>query len=188
MPPTNAPDPDLPPHVMDPPPGSEPVIPERDPTHSPVVPDPTREPSPKPTTPERPTQPEPASKEEQEHEVDEAWTAIAVGPVTKAMAKGAIAGALAGAAIGVVLGALLALIPFAGWPYLGRFALLGAVSVLACSTAGFIYGGGREAELEGDVGNQIGPAPLLEPNRDPPEVRRAVSRTVQRREARATRG
>ncbi len=38
---------------------------------------------------------------------------------------------------------------------------------------GFL-GGGREAELEGDVGNQIGPPPLVEKIRDPDAARRAV--------------
>jgi len=158
------PDPDMPPRVVDPPPEEgEPVIPEPDPTHSPVLPEPE---------PEHPTEPKPTAGPRQARETDDAWPAIGVGPVTKAMAKGALLWGAIGAAAGAVLGILIALIPFADLPFLGRAALLGVVGLLAGSTAGFLYGGGRQPELEDDVGNQIGPAPLLDKNRDPERAQR----------------
>jgi hypothetical protein len=163
---TAIPDPDIPPRVVDPPPdGGEPVIPEPDPTHSPVLPEPE---------PERPVEPKPTAAARQARETDDVWPAVGVGPVTRAMAKGAVLWGAAGAAAGAVIGVLLAVIPFADLPFPGRAALLGGVGLIAGSTAGFIYGGGRQSELEDDVGNQVGPAPLLEKNRDPERVRRAV--------------
>jgi hypothetical protein len=121
----------------------------------------------------RPAFPQPADERERSDETDGAWPVMS-GPVTAPQARGAfIFGALGGIG-GLLLGVALSLIPLAGLSWAGRLVLLGGIGLLAGSTAGFVYGGGREAELEEDVGNQIGPPPLWELNRDPESAREAV--------------
>lgn len=165
---SNIPEPEVPPRIVDPPPNEqEPVIPEPDPTHSPVLPEPEREPP-------RPAEPKPASADEQHQETDDAWPVMAAGPFTRAMAKGALLWGAIGAIAGFIIGALIALIPFGDLPYVTRLGIVGVACALAGATAGFVYGGGREAEVEEDVGNQIAPAPLSGKNRDPQRVREAV--------------
>jgi hypothetical protein len=167
------PQPDLvvPPEVVDPPPeGDQPVIPEPDPTHTPVIP----EPDPTPTAPPRPAEPAPTAETHRRRETDESWPMIGTGIATDAMVKGAVTWGVVGALAGVAVSAIVALIPFAGLPYPGRFAIVGICAALAGATAGGLYGGGRRPELEDDVGNQIGPAPLLDKNVDPRFVRHAT--------------
>jgi hypothetical protein len=107
-------------------------------------------------------------------ETDESWPVIGTGVATSAMVKGAVRWAAVGVLAGVAVGAVVALVPFADLPYAGRFAIVGICAALAGATAGGLYGGGRRSELEDDVGNQIGPAPLGDKNVDPAFVRRAT--------------
>jgi hypothetical protein len=134
-------------------------------------------------TPPRPAFPQPTSLAEQEAETDDAWPVIGVGPATGAQVRGALLWGVFGAAVGALLGVLFALIPFAGLTLLARMILVGGIGALAGATAGFVYGGGREAELEEDAGNQIGPPPAHGPIRDPEPAREAVEelRARQRR-------
>jgi hypothetical protein len=123
---------------------------------------------------ERPAFPQPATDAEQHEETDGTWPVIGTGPMTSAQARGAVFWGLLIAFIGAMVGLLVSIIPFADLLWAGRAALLGGIGALAGATAGFIYGGGREAELEEDVGNQIGAPGLTEVNRDPEPARRAV--------------
>jgi hypothetical protein len=125
-------------------------------------------------TPSRPAYPQPTSRAEQDAETDEAWPVIGVGPATAAQVRGAVLWGVFGTVAGALLGVLIALIPFAGLVLLARVILVGGIGALAGATAGFVYGGGREAEIEEDAGNQIGPAPAHGPNRDPQAAREAV--------------
>jgi hypothetical protein len=102
---------------------------------------------------------------------------IGAGLATGPMVKGSVRWGSIGALIGVALGAVFALVPFAGLGYAARFAILGACFALAGATGGGLYGGARESELEDDVGNQIGPPPLLDKNVDPPSVRHERARS-----------
>ena len=97
--------------------------------------------------PEGPAFPHPTPPEEQAAETDEPWL-VMVGPATQLQLPGAALWAVFGAIAGAVLGILLALIPFAGLTLLARLILVGGIGLLAGATAGFIYGGGRDAEAE----------------------------------------
>jgi hypothetical protein len=101
---------------------------------------------------ERPAFPLPPTNAEQRDETDESWPVIGVGEITGSQARGAALWGLLGAAVGVALGLLVSLIPFAGLLWAGRAALFGGIGLLAGGTAGFVYGGGRGAELEEDFG------------------------------------
>jgi hypothetical protein len=124
-------------------------------------------------SPDRPAFPMPTDEGERADETDAAWPAVG-GPITAPQARGAFIFGSLGAIGGLLLGITLSLIPLAGLSWYGRLVLLGGIGLLAGATVGFVYGGGREAELEEDVGNQIGPAPLWELNRDPESAREAV--------------
>jgi len=130
---------------------------------------------------DRPSMPRPSSPSDQAHETDDAWPVIGAGPLTHAMARGALLWGGLGALTGVCIGLLASLIPVADLNWGARAAIFGVVGALAGATAGFIYGGGREPEVEGDVGNQIGPAALGENRRDPHEVREAVDEFLDER-------
>jgi hypothetical protein len=92
-----------------------------------------------------------ALRHEQQEEVAESWAGPGFGPMTDAQLKGLMVGALVGGALGALLFLPLGLI---GWgdvalPWrLGLAALCGA---LAGGTAGALYMGGREPELEGET-------------------------------------
>lgn len=121
----------------------------------------------------RPAFPQPTDERERSDETDAAWPAVG-GPITAPQARGAFIFGTIGAVGGLLLGITLSLIPLAGLSWSGRLVLLGGIGLLAGATAGFVYGGGREAEIEEDVGNQIGPAPLWQLNRDPEAAHDAV--------------
>jgi hypothetical protein len=118
--------------------------------------------------------PTPAPEREQREEVEQAGPIGPAATLTPTMAKGALTWTAAGAVAGGLIGLLLALIPLGDIAFLTRLWVFVVVGVLAGSTAGFVYGGGRKPELEEDVGNQVAPAPLLEANRDPQAVREQV--------------
>jgi hypothetical protein len=133
-------------------------------------------------SPHRPSFPEPVSWAEQEAETDEAWPAVGIGPITASQAKGALLFGVLGAVAGLIVGVALSAIPISGLTWAARLALFGGIGALAGATAGFIYGGGRESELEEDAGNQIGPPPLRGEIRDPEPARQAVDELRHRTE------
>jgi hypothetical protein len=133
-------------------------------------------------SPRRRPAPSPASPREQREEVERAGPIGPLSNVTPSMAKGALTWTAIGAVVGGLVGLLLSLIPLGDIAYLTRLWVFVVAGVLAGSTAGFVYGGGRQPELEEDVGNQVAPAPLLETNRDPQAARERVDETRRARD------
>jgi hypothetical protein len=125
--------------------------------------------------------PTPATAAEQEHEAEASWPLIGAGPVTRSMVKGATLWTAIGVAAGAVLGALLAFIPIGDTSWTMRLVLFAVVGALAGATAGVLYGGGRQPEVDEEVGNQARGAPLREENREPTDARRYVEQAKRAR-------
>jgi len=83
--------------------------------------------------------------------MDELWAGPEIGVMTKAQAKGLVLGSVIGALIGAVLLQPLALIHFGDWGPLWRVLVVGIVGAIAGATAGALYMGGHEPEIEGEV-------------------------------------
>lgn len=90
-----------------------------------------------------------------QRDADDVAPGLAVGVITGPQARGLVAFGAIGLMVGFVIGGLVALIPIADWSYPGRLALFGGVGAFGGLTAGSVYGGGREPELEGDVDNHL---------------------------------
>jgi hypothetical protein len=87
---------------------------------------------------------------EQRDEAAESWVGPGVPAMTDAQAKGFLVGTVVGGLIGAVVFLPLALIPFVdavGW----RILLVALAGAFAGGTAGALYMGGREPELEGET-------------------------------------
>lgn len=69
--------------------------------------------------------------------------------ISGAQARGALVGALVFGGIGLVVGVLVGLIPLFGLPIGARIGLWALVATLGAAASGFVFGGGREPELEG---------------------------------------
>lgn len=76
---------------------------------------------------------------------------LTVAPMDGAQARGAIVGAAVFGAIGLVIGLLIGLIPMFDLPLGARMGLWGLVGLMGASASGFVFGGGREPELEGEL-------------------------------------
>lgn len=74
---------------------------------------------------------------------------VTVAPMAGSQARGAIVGALTFGAAGLVIGLLVGLIPMFDLPLGARLGLWALVGAMAGAAAGFVFGGGREPELEG---------------------------------------
>lgn len=89
----------------------------------------------------------------QQREADVIGSAAPIGVISGAQSRGAFVLGTVGAVLGALIAAPFALLIDAGdsvprWILALGFALGGA---MALGTAGFVYGGGREPELEGEV-------------------------------------
>jgi hypothetical protein len=103
---------------------------------------------------------------EQRDEAAESWVGPGVPAMTDAQAKGFAFGALAGGLIGALVFLPLALIPFVdpiGW----RILFVALAGALAGGTAGALYMGGREPELEGETLDADGRPSIGTTLRDP---------------------
>jgi hypothetical protein len=76
---------------------------------------------------------------------------LTTAPVTGAQARGALVGTVTWGIAGAVLGVLIGLIPMFDMPIGARIGLWALVLAMAGAGAGFVFGGGREPELEGEV-------------------------------------
>jgi hypothetical protein len=105
-------------------------------------------------------------REEQRDEAAESWVGPGVPAMTDAQAKGFALGAVVGGLIGVLVFLPLAFVPFmdpVGW----RILLVALVGALAGGTAGALYMGGREPELEGETLDADGRPSIGTTLRDP---------------------
>lgn len=84
-------------------------------------------------------------------EADGMVPGIGLGVATASQARGAATWTAVGAVGGAVLGALIGLIPMADLSLGTRELIWIIVGVLTGSTIGFVFGGGRQPEIEGDV-------------------------------------
>jgi hypothetical protein len=87
---------------------------------------------------------------EQQDEAAQSWVGPGMPVMTDAQAKGFAFGTLVGGAIGAVLFLPLALIPWFD-PVIARIVVVAVAGALAGGTAGALYMGGREPELEGET-------------------------------------
>ena len=107
-----------------------------------------------------------ALRTEQRDEAADSWVGPGVPAMTDAQAKGFFVGSLAGGLIGAVVFLPLALIPFldpVGW----RILLVALAGAFAGGTAGALYMGGREPELEGETLDADGRPSIGTTLRDP---------------------
>jgi hypothetical protein len=74
---------------------------------------------------------------------------VSTAPISGPQARGAITGAVTFGAIGLVVGVLIGLIPMFDLPIGARIGIWALVCTLGASASGFVFGGGREPELEG---------------------------------------
>jgi hypothetical protein len=107
-----------------------------------------------------------ALRREQQDEAAHAWVGPGVPAMTGGQWHGLAMGAVVGAAVGALLFLPLALIPFMG-PVGLRILLVVAAGALAGGTAGALYAGGREPELEGETIDADGRPSVGTTPRDP---------------------
>jgi hypothetical protein len=81
---------------------------------------------------------------------------VSLAPISGAQARGAIAGAVGFGAIGLVIGLLIGLIPMFDLPLGARLGLWALVCTMGAAASGFVFGGGREPELEGALRDTTG--------------------------------
>jgi hypothetical protein len=107
-----------------------------------------------------------ALRREQQDEAAESWVGPGVPTMTGGPWHGLLMGSLIGGAIGALLFLPLALIPFMGPAWLRVLVVL-AAGALAGGTAGALYAGGREPELEGETVDADGRPSVGTTPRDP---------------------
>ena len=103
---------------------------------------------------------------EQRDEAADSWVGPGVPVMTDAQAKGFLVGSLVGGLIGAAVFLPLALIPFldpVGW----RILLVALAGAFAGGTAGALYMGGRQPELEGETLDADGRPSIGTTLRDP---------------------
>ena len=112
-----------------------------------------------------------ALRAEQRDEAAGSWVGPGVPAMTAGQTRGFLFGSLAGGAIGAIVFLPLALIPFMD-PAWGRVLLVVIAGALAGGTAGALYFGGREPELEGETIDADGRPSIGTTLRDPHSDRR----------------
>jgi len=105
-------------------------------------------------------------RREQQDEAAQSWGGPGMPVMTNAMAKGFVVGSLGGGVVGALVFLPFALIPFVDdvWVRIVVVVLAGA---LAGGTAGALYLGGREPELEGETLDADGRPSIGTTLRDP---------------------
>jgi hypothetical protein len=104
---------------------------------------------------------------EQHKESQQAWAGVTHGVATPGQAKGFVAGALVWGAVGAVLVGLLGFIPLGDLALWTRLLVFAVVGALIGGTAGGIYLGGRQPELEGELIDEDGKPSVGTTLRDP---------------------
>lgn len=89
-------------------------------------------------------------RDEQRDEAADVWVGPGVPGMTRGQARGLLFGAVVGGLVGLVVFLPLALIPFMEGAA-ARVLLVAIAGALAGGTAGALYMGGREPELEGET-------------------------------------
>jgi hypothetical protein len=106
-------------------------------------------------------------EQQQYDEMQDAWAGPGLPAMTDAQWKGGVLGSLVGGLIGAVLFLPFAFVSMgnlgAGW----RILIVAIIGALAGGTAGALYLGGREPELEGEVMDADGRPADGTSNRDP---------------------
>jgi hypothetical protein len=105
-------------------------------------------------------------RREQQDEAARSWVGPGVPAVTEGQWHGLVIGALVGGALGALLFLPLALIPFME-PAGARVLLVVLAGAFAGGTAGALYAGGREPELEGELVDEDGRPSVGTMPRDP---------------------
>lgn len=88
---------------------------------------------------------------EQVHDGEDTMGALSVGVVTGSQARGALFWGAVGLVIGASVGALIGLIPMADLNVGTRVIIWAIVGAFVGATPGFVFGGGRQPEIEGEV-------------------------------------
>jgi hypothetical protein len=107
-----------------------------------------------------------ALRREQQDEAAESWVGPGVPAMTDGQWRGLVVGSLVGGIIGAVVFLPLALVPFMD-PAGLRVLLVVVAGALAGGTAGALYAGGREPELEGEAVDADGRPSVGTTPRDP---------------------
>jgi hypothetical protein len=81
---------------------------------------------------------------------------VSTAPISGPQARGAIAGTITFGAVGLVVGLLIGLIPMFDLPLGARMGLWALVCTMGAAASGFVFGGGREPELEGALRDTSG--------------------------------
>src|SRR5215204_693781 len=105
-------------------------------------------------------------RREQQDEMAEAWAGPGVPAMTDGQWKGLVLGSVLGGLIGGLLFLPLALVPFTESAWL-RVLIVVLAGALAGGTAGALYYGGREPELEGETLDADGRGSVGTTLRDP---------------------
>ena len=108
-----------------------------------------------------------ALRHEQRREAAQSWPVTGSGLGTDAQAKGALGGILVGGLIGAVVVGAFGFIPMGDVGLAVRLLICAIVGALAGGTAGMLYLGGREPELEGETMDADGRASVGTTLRDP---------------------
>jgi hypothetical protein len=112
-----------------------------------------------------------ALRAEQQDEAAGSWVGPGVPAMTQGQARGLAFGALVGGLVGAIVFLPLALVPFME-PVGARILLVLVAGALAGGTAGGLYMGGREPELEGETVDADGRPSVGTTLRDPHTDRR----------------
>lgn len=105
-------------------------------------------------------------RREQQDEAAQAWVGPGVPSMTDGQWRGLLLGAVAGGVIGAALFLPLALVSFMDPAWL-RVLVVAAAGALAGGTAGALYAGGRQPELEGETVDADGRPSVGTTPRDP---------------------
>lgn len=92
-----------------------------------------------------------ALEHEVRNEADGMAAGVGLGFATESQVRGSLFWAVLGTLVGAAVGALIGLIPMADLTLGTREVIWVIVGALAGASAGFVFGGGRQPEIEGDV-------------------------------------
>lgn len=104
---------------------------------------------------------------QQFRESNEAWAGPGMGPMTDAQWKGFVLGILVGGALGAILFLPVGLLPIGDMAVGWRMLIAAICGAFAGGTAGVLYFGGRQPELEGETLDESGRPDIGSSPRDP---------------------
>jgi len=88
---------------------------------------------------------------EQQRDTDDVAGGFSVGVVSGSQVRGAVFWGGIGLVVGAAIGALIGLIPMADLSVGSRVLIWAIVGAFVGATPGFVFGGGRQPEIEGDM-------------------------------------